>query len=88
MFNLGIQAEKIFHKPYIAMLKENNVRKGFFEHGEFIAFRDALAGLSKAGCDVRLLHRLAKKRDFIAQVESSGPVGKDGAPGSGRNQER
>ena len=42
MFNLGIQAEKIFHKPYIAMLKENNVRKGFFEHGEFIAFRDAL----------------------------------------------
>jgi integrase len=24
------------------MLKENNVRKGFFEHGEFVAFRNAL----------------------------------------------
>jgi len=27
---------------YIPMLKENNARKGFFEHGEFIAFRNAL----------------------------------------------
>ena len=43
MFNLGIQAEKIHRKPYIPMLKENNVRTGFFERGEFIAFRAALA---------------------------------------------
>jgi hypothetical protein len=42
MFNLGIQAEKIHRKPYIPMLKENNVRTGFFEHGEFVAFRGAL----------------------------------------------
>jgi len=28
--------------PYIPMLKENNVRKGFFEHGEFLAVRDCL----------------------------------------------
>ena len=42
MFNLGIQAEKIHCKPYIPMLKENNVRTGFFEHGEFVAFRAAL----------------------------------------------
>jgi integrase len=42
MFNLGIQAEKIHRKPYIPMLEENNVRQGFFEHGEFIAFRNAL----------------------------------------------
>ena len=42
MFNLGIQAEKIHRKPYIPMLKENNARKGFFEHGEFVAFRNAL----------------------------------------------
>jgi integrase len=42
MFNLGIQSEKIHRKPYIPMLKENNVRTGFFEHGEFIAFRSAL----------------------------------------------
>jgi integrase len=42
MFNLGIQAGKIHRKPYIPMLEEDNVRKGFFEHGEFIAFRKAL----------------------------------------------
>jgi integrase len=37
-----LQAEKIYRKPYIPMLQENNVRKGFFEHGEFVAFRNAL----------------------------------------------
>jgi len=41
MFSLGIQAEKIYHRPHIAMLKENNVRKGFFEHAEFIVVRDS-----------------------------------------------
>jgi hypothetical protein len=40
--NLGIQAEKIYRKPYIPMLAENNVRKGFFEHAEFIALREKL----------------------------------------------
>ena len=28
--------------PYIPMLKEYNVRKGFFEHAEFVALRDTL----------------------------------------------
>ncbi len=42
MFNLGIQAEQIYRKPYIPMLQENNVRKGFFEHGDFVALRNAL----------------------------------------------
>jgi hypothetical protein len=28
--------------PYIPMLKENNVRKGFFEHKEFLALREVL----------------------------------------------
>jgi len=43
MFNLGIEAEKIYRKPHIPMLRENNIRKGFFEHGEFVALRTALA---------------------------------------------
>jgi hypothetical protein len=29
MFSLGIQAEKIHRKPYVPMLKENNVRRAF-----------------------------------------------------------
>jgi integrase len=48
MFNLGLQAEKIHRKPYIPMLKENNARQGFFEHGEFVAFRNALPDYFKA----------------------------------------
>jgi integrase len=33
--------------PYIPMLKENNVRKGFFEHESFVALRDALPSYLK-----------------------------------------
>ena len=40
-FNLGIETGKISRKPYIPMLKENNVRSGFFEWAEFAAIRDA-----------------------------------------------
>lgn len=44
ILNLGLQQTppKVDRVPYIPMLKENNVRKGFFEHGEFIALREAL----------------------------------------------
>lgn len=31
MFSLAIQAGKLLHKPHIPKLRENNVRKGFFE---------------------------------------------------------
>jgi integrase len=44
MFNLAVRQTppKIDRVPYIPMLKESNVRKGFFEHAEFQALRDAL----------------------------------------------
>jgi integrase len=42
MFNLGLQAKKMHRKPCIPMLKENNVRRGFFEHADFVPFRAAL----------------------------------------------
>ena len=35
MFNLAIQAVKLFAKPYIPMLREHNVRQGFFEREQF-----------------------------------------------------
>jgi integrase len=34
-FTLGIESEKIVRRPRIAMLEENNVRKGFFEQKQF-----------------------------------------------------
>ena len=42
--NLGARQTppKVDRVPHIPMLKENNARKGFFEHGDFIALRKAL----------------------------------------------
>lgn len=42
MFSLGLQTGKVATKPYIPSLKENNVRKGFFEHDDFVRLRKAL----------------------------------------------
>ena len=43
MFSLAIQAGKLLHRPYIPMLREDNVRQGFFERDQFDAVRGHLA---------------------------------------------
>jgi integrase len=49
MLNMAAQQTppKVDHVPYIPMLKENNTRKGFFEHGEYLALRNALPDYMK-----------------------------------------
>ena len=44
MFNLGSRQTppKVINPPHIAMLKESNVRKGFFEYGEYVKLLAAL----------------------------------------------
>jgi integrase len=44
MLNLGARCTppKVDRVPFIPMLKENNVRKGFFEHEQFMALREEL----------------------------------------------
>jgi hypothetical protein len=56
MLSLGIKQTPplVERMPYIPRLEENNVRKGFFEHGELVAIRKALAEYLK-GFRVRLV---------------------------------
>jgi integrase len=42
MFNLAVQAGKLYHKPYVPMLQEDNVRKGFLGEIEYLALREVL----------------------------------------------
>jgi integrase len=42
-FKLGEQNGKVLNRPYVQMLKENNVRTGFFERSQFEAVRARLS---------------------------------------------
>jgi integrase len=42
MFTLAVQGGKLVAKPYIPMLKENNVRQGFFEPDQFKSVKNHL----------------------------------------------
>jgi len=37
MFSLAIQSGKLVHKPHFPMLRENNVRAGFFERDQYLS---------------------------------------------------
>jgi integrase len=49
MLNLGAKSSppKVDRVPYIPMLKESNVRKGFFEKSDFLSLREALPAYLK-----------------------------------------
>jgi len=42
MFSLALKAERLQHRPHIAMLREDNARKGFFEEGQYLGVRGKL----------------------------------------------
>jgi integrase len=48
MFTIAVQSGKLMTRPYIPMLKENNVRKGFFEPEQFQSVRNHLPEYMRA----------------------------------------
>jgi hypothetical protein len=52
---------KVNRVPFIPMLKENNTRKGFFEHGDYLALRDALPDYLKEFVTFTYKNRVEKR---------------------------
>jgi integrase len=71
----------------MAMLEERNVRKGFFEHDQFLAMRAALPEYLRpvltfayyTGC---------RRGEILALEWSSGSFGAGGPSGTGHNEKR
>ena len=68
MLNLGARQTppKVNRVPYIPMLKENNTRKGFFEHWEFVAVRDVLPDYLKGY--VTFAYRVGWRKEEISNL--------------------
>jgi integrase len=66
MLNLGLKQTppRVERLPFIPMLQENNVRKGFLEAADFFALRDALPGYLKGF--VNLAYRRGLRLSEIA----------------------
>lgn len=64
-FNLAVQSGKMMHKPHVTMLKENNVRTGFFEPEQFSALHKHLPDYLKllaTTCQSFTLHQYQGKK--------------------------
>ena len=89
MFNLARQDGKLTHVPHIPMLKERNVRTGFFEREQFSSHRRAPAAGDPPGRAVRVHHRLADpERGAAAPVATGRLRGRRRPPGPAHDEER
>jgi integrase len=66
MFTLAIQAGKLVQRPYIPMLQEDNVRRGFFEREQFDAVRRNLAAPLQAVATFAFLTGWRTKSEILS----------------------
>ena len=77
------------HVPHVPMLKERNVRTGFFEREQIDAHRRSPAAGDPSGCAVRVHHRLAHpERGPEAPVATRRLRGSRRPPGPAYDEER
>ncbi len=90
MLNLGAKCTppKVDRVPYVPMLKESNVRKGFFEKSEFVSLREALSTDLKPM--VTFAYKTGWRREEITDLKWSEVDLNNGAvrlnPGMTKNQ--
>jgi hypothetical protein len=77
IFHLALKSDppKVACMPYIPMLRENNVRKGFLEHDQYLRLREWLPEEVRPLLVVAYLHRPPYGRTEAAQVVSGGTQG-------------
>ncbi len=89
MFNLAIQAGKLQHTAHFEMLREDNVRVGFFERDQYEANLRHLPVRHAADRDVPVRHRLAhQQRGAAVPVATRGPHDRGSPAGPRHDEER
>ena len=86
--NLGARATppKVGRVPFIPMLAENNVRKGFFEHDAFLALRMSLPEEIRPGVTFAY-YAGCRKGEILALRWGKWPCGTGDTSRARRNQE-
>jgi integrase len=70
MLRLGERAGKVVSRPYIALLEENNVKKGFFEEDQFDAVRGRLSDDLRPVFDVAYITGWRVKSEILTRQKT------------------
>ena len=66
-FTLALRAGKVVQRPYVAMLREDNRRKGFVEHDQYLAILEHLPADLKSAITTAYVTGSTSRRRFSAR---------------------